>query len=96
MELIRGQCDVLAIGDNCLGIREYGGTQVKMQFIKQLSSRRVRERCCGTQGQLNTKHHAHMVQEHAKLPNTCNVATLEFNALEAKLQPFEDRDTLCE
>eukprot|EP00983_Pelagomonas_calceolata_P089791 1157346-Pelagomonas_calceolata.AAC.13 len=47
--------------------------------------------------QLNTKHHAHMALEHAKVLITCNVATLDFNdnALEAKLQQFEDGDTLC-
>eukprot|EP00983_Pelagomonas_calceolata_P082104 1155815-Pelagomonas_calceolata.AAC.5 len=56
------------VGDNRLDMREYGGTEVKMQFINQLSRRRVRERCCACiEGQLNTKHHIHMALEHAKV-----------------------------
>eukprot|EP00983_Pelagomonas_calceolata_P048264 1140988-Pelagomonas_calceolata.AAC.1 len=32
--------------DNRLGMQEYGGTQVKIHFIEQVSSRRAKERCC--------------------------------------------------
>eukprot|EP00983_Pelagomonas_calceolata_P128235 1161491-Pelagomonas_calceolata.AAC.4 len=38
----------LAIRDNRLGMREYGGTQVKVPFMKQISSRRLKERCWGS------------------------------------------------
>eukprot|EP00983_Pelagomonas_calceolata_P034994 1094926-Pelagomonas_calceolata.AAC.2 len=78
----------LVIRDNCLGVREHGGTHVEMQFMKQLSSRRLMER--------PAEHHNHMALEPAKVLIICNVTTLEFNenALEAKLQLFEDEDAL--
>jgi len=43
-------------------------------------------------GQLNTKHHAHMTLEHAKVLITRNVAMLEFNNALRPNQLFEDGD----
>eukprot|EP00967_Tisochrysis_lutea_P011783 scaffold13251_cov20-Tisochrysis_lutea.AAC.6 len=38
----------LGTRDERLGLWEYGGVQVKMQFMTQLCNLKLRERCCGS------------------------------------------------
>eukprot|EP00983_Pelagomonas_calceolata_P097380 1158241-Pelagomonas_calceolata.AAC.2 len=46
----------LAIRDTRLGMREYSGTQVEMQFMKQISSRRPKESLTPAEHQASRSH----------------------------------------